>query len=131
MLVLAIQLVSACASEQPQSQSLTTRQTPFSGTADAIDNFDPHNYVPPSYRYVRIAHATTMSVVWLLIFPLGGIIPRVMTNRRLVWVHAIMQMVGFWLNVGAAAMGIWMAREIKQVCICLSTTLTNVTDELT
>jgi len=64
---------------------------------------------------VRIAHAVTMSVVWLVILPLGGIIPRVMRDSRFVWVHAIMQMIGFWLNVVAAAMGIWMAKQIDQV----------------
>ncbi|KAK5955337.1 hypothetical protein OHC33_004019 [Knufia fluminis] len=103
------------ASETPNLPARQITAPSFTGTADAIDSYDPHDYVPTHYSKTRIAHAVTMSVTWLLIFPLGGIIPRVMSDRRLVWVHAIMQMVGFWLTVGAAGMGIWMAKEIKQL----------------
>lgn len=88
----------------------------FSGTADQIANFDPHDYVPSHYWKVRVAHAALMSAVWLVIFPIGGIIPRLISrNPHLITFHAILQMIGFWIVVAAAGMGIWMANEIDQV----------------
>lgn len=114
---------TASGASAKQSPDLAARQstklTSFSGTADAIDRYDPHDYVPSHYSKVRIAHAVTMSVVWLVIFPLGAIIPRVIDDRRFLRVHALIQMVGFSLNVVAAAMGIWMAQAIKHVRVTL------------
>lgn len=87
-------------------------------TANKILNFDPHDYVPSHYWKVRVAHAALMSAVWLVIFPIGGILPRLTrSNTNLIMVHAVVQMVGFWIVVAAAGMGIWMAQQIDEVCM--------------
>lgn len=96
----------------------------FSGTADQILRFDPHDYVPSHYSLVRVAHAALMSAVFLVIFPLGGMIPRLSSRRattsdeayrKLMWLHATLQMIGFWIVIAGAGMGIWMGKEIDQV----------------
>ena len=103
-----------------QAESLDARAADeikqFSGTADEIANWDPHDYVSSHYWQVRVAHAALMSAVWLVVFPIGGMIPRLTRgNTNLIVVHAVIQMIGFWTLVAAAGMGIWMAKEIDQV----------------
>lgn len=88
---------------------------PFSGTADDIAKYDPHDYVPQSYSRIRVAHAVMMSVVFLIVFPVGGIIQRLMRDESLVMVHAVLQMIGFWIVMMAGGLGIWMGVQIDQV----------------
>lgn len=114
----AIVLVQCTASVS--AQDLSKRQngniTHFVGTADQINNYDPHDYVPKAYSTVRIVHAVAMSLAYLIIFPIGSILIRVMTYAELIRIHIILQMIGFWIVVAGSAMGIWMAKQIDQVC---------------
>ena len=113
-----------CNAEAQSENRPRAEMNQFSGTADQILRFDPHDYVPSHYSLVRVAHAVLMSTVWLVIFPIGGMIPRLSwrantmtdeTFRRLMWFHATLQMIGFWIVMGAAGMGIWMAKTIDRV----------------
>lgn len=81
-----------------------------------IDNFDPHDYVPAHYSKVRAAHEVPHAIVWLTIFPIGAIVPLLMDDSRLglVKIHAALQMIGFWIVLGAAATGVWMDKQINQ-----------------
>lgn len=56
-----------------------------------------------------IAHGTVASIAILVLFPLGAILIRVTANRRLVWVHAGIQIAAYIALFGAMAMGIRMA----------------------
>lgn len=84
------------------------------------DQDDPHDYVPEYYSAIRVIHAALMSAVWLVLFPVGAVIIRVLPRDHpyLVAIHAGIQMVAFWIFVAAAGMGIWMAKEIEQVSSC-------------
>lgn len=97
------------------SRSADAKLPPFSGTADDIAKYDPHDYVPKGYSKIRVAHAVLMSVVFLIVFPVGGIIQRLMRDESLVMVHAFLQMIGFWIVMIAGGMGIWMGVQIDQV----------------
>lgn len=97
------------------SAGVEAKLPPFSGTADDIADYDPHDYVPSNYSKVRLAHAVLMSAVFLIVFPVGGIIQRLMRDESLVMVHAVLQMIGFWIVMIAGCMGIWMGKQIDQV----------------
>lgn len=56
-----------------------------------------------------IAHGTVASFALLVLFPLGAILIRVTAERRLVWVHAGIQAVAYFMLFAAMAMGIRMA----------------------
>ena len=72
---------------------------------------NPESYIPKSYTTVRVIHATLASTAWLILFPLGSIIPRL--RRDLVFpLHAGIQMFAYAVFAAAAGMGIWMAKKL-------------------
>lgn len=64
---------------------------------------------------VRIAHAVLGSVAVMFVFPAGGMVLRLWDHDYCPWVHAAIQMVGYLLYLGTAAMGLWMGAVEKKV----------------
>ena len=58
-----------------------------------------------------------MSCAVLILFPAGGIIIRVLNHHHIVWIHAAFQMIAWVFYVAGAGMGIYLARNIFQVCL--------------
>ncbi|KAK5208836.1 hypothetical protein LTR41_005233 [Exophiala xenobiotica] len=67
---------------------------------------------PSSYKTVRIVHAVLAASVFLIFFPVGGIIMRVSRHPKAIWVHAAVQTFGYVVFVAAAGCGIWMAKKV-------------------
>lgn len=69
---------------------------------------------------MRIAHAVLAASAFLVFFPVGGVIiriwdPRVERYSYIVWIHAVLQGVGYVLFTAAAGMGIYMAKHLHAV----------------
>jgi hypothetical protein len=69
--------------------------------------------IPPA----RIAHFSLGATAFLFVFPFGGMIHRVWYHYHNVWVHAAVQMLGYLLFLGAAAIGIYMGAVEKKVSL--------------
>ncbi|CAN8097938.1 unnamed protein product [Discula destructiva] len=59
------------------------------------------------------AHGILASLAFVVLFPLGAIAMATLTGRRAVWVHALVQMVGWVLFVAAAALGFVIVQEAR------------------
>jgi hypothetical protein len=69
---------------------------------------------------MRIAHAALAASAFSLFFPIGGVIirmfdPRIERYSYIVWIHAVLQGVGYVLFTAAAGMGIYMAKHLHAV----------------
>lgn len=70
----------------------------------------PHITLPKNYTTVRGVHATFVCLAWLLFFPMGSVLIRVLDSPNVVWIHATVQGTGYLLFMIGAGCGIWMAR---------------------
>ena len=76
--------------------------------------------MPSYYDKVKIAHAALGSVVWVIFFPLGAILVRLLKSPYAVRIHYLNQLFAFTIFVAVVGMGIWMARTTDQVRMLLS-----------
>ncbi len=66
---------------------------------------------PPAYYHrVVVAHAVLASVSWVVFFPLGAVLMRMMSGPNTIWLHAAVQGFSTIVFTAAMGMGIWMAR---------------------
>ena len=59
-----------------------------------------------------LAHGVLASLVFVAIFPIGGILIRLAKFTGLIWVHAGLQMLGYLFYIIAFGMGIYMASNL-------------------
>lgn len=64
---------------------------------------------------ILIAHGVLASAAFVLLFPLGAILVRLLHFRTLVWIHAAVQVFSYLVYAAAAGIGIWLAIEIDKV----------------
>lgn len=64
---------------------------------------------PANLMMVLIAHGVMAALAFVIVFPTGGILIRVANFSGLVWIHAVIQMLGYALWIPAFGMGLWMA----------------------
>lgn len=64
---------------------------------------------PPSFDAVRYAHATMLSIAFVIFFPLGAIGLHVLRMKNLVWYHAGWMVFLFMMVLAGLGMGVWMA----------------------
>lgn len=57
------------------------------------------------------AHGAIMALVFVILYPLGAIIIRVLSFRSLVWVHAGMQLVSYLLALAGLGLGVYLGTE--------------------
>jgi hypothetical protein len=62
-----------------------------------------------STQTLLLAHAVMASLAFVAFFPIGGILIRVASFTGLVWVHAALQILGFFVYIAAFGIGIWIA----------------------
>lgn len=107
----AIPMWNAPPSYSSSSDPNGANTTWTNGTVNAID------LLPKGYSRVCVAHAVLACTAFLILFPLGGIIPRlgIRPMAQLVPLHVGIQMFAYAVFAAAAGMGIWMARNIQEV----------------
>ena len=65
-----------------------------------------HQKPPANYHKIVETHGITGSLAWVLIFPLGAVLIRVLSLKSTVWIHAAVQTLGlglFIINIGQGA----------------------------
>jgi hypothetical protein len=58
-----------------------------------------------------------MSVTFILIFPLGAIVLRLVKSKHAVWIHAGIQLTGWALMLGGLATGLRVGKILDRVSI--------------
>lgn len=62
-----------------------------------------------------VAHAILATVAIGAIFPIGGIIIRLLSFRGVWLVHGLFQLIGYFMYIAAFGIGIWMAINLRQL----------------
>lgn len=70
-------------------------------------------YLVPTYAKT---HASLMSIAFLIIFPLGAWLVRLVQSKNSVWLHAACQLLGWVMILAGLAVGTRMAQIIGRVC---------------
>ncbi|KAF2653048.1 hypothetical protein K491DRAFT_718363 [Lophiostoma macrostomum CBS 122681] len=68
---------------------------------------------PPNVVRMYTAHAILACLAWAAIFPIGGIMIRMLSFPGLLWVHASLQIFGYCLYVAAVGLGIELSINPK------------------
>jgi hypothetical protein len=64
---------------------------------------------------IILTHGVMMAVCFTTLFPMGGILLRVLNIKHIAWFHGIWQTVTYLLALSAFGIGVWMATELDQV----------------
>lgn len=85
----------------------TSPPTPTSTSRPSSHGGATKSHGPPK-RVVRmyVAHGVMACLAWAGIFPIGGIMIRLLSFKNLLWVHAGLQIFGFCLYTAAVGLGI-------------------------
>lgn len=68
-------------------------------------------------RRVKIAHGTIMGLAFVIVYPLGAILIRLLSFSGLVWVHAATQGFAYILALTGLGLGVYIAlKPERQVC---------------
>lgn len=62
-----------------------------------------------------VTHAILASLAWVIFFPLGSILMRLLSGRYAFRVHAYIQLLGIILYTAAVGTGIWMGRTTHKL----------------
>lgn len=73
-------------------------------------------YLVPTYAKT---HASLMSIAFVIIFPLGAWIARLVRSSKTVWLHASVQLIGWMMMIAGLAIGTRMATIIGRVRLVL------------
>jgi hypothetical protein len=52
-------------------------------------------------------------MAFVILLPIGAMTMRVVPGRLALWLHAITQLVAYIFFIAAAALGIWLVREVR------------------
>ena len=64
-----------------------------------------------------IAHGTLLSLVFVIIYPVGAMVIRLLSFRYLVWLHAGIQLFAYMLALAGLGLGVYIAVETgDRVC---------------
>ena len=68
-------------------------------------------------RRVKIAHGTIMGLAFVIVYPLGAILIRLLSFSGLIWVHAVTQGFAYILALTGLGLGVYIAlKPERQVC---------------
>lgn len=76
----------------------------------ALDMDQPNNY-----DAVRTAHASMGIVAWVVFFPCGSALMRLLSSPRSWLVHALTQIFAYAMYTAVVGMGIWMTMNSDNV----------------
>ncbi|KAF2469726.1 uncharacterized protein BDR25DRAFT_370338 [Lindgomyces ingoldianus] len=104
-----ILLASLCFAQSAYSLAASPTMTDLSGNSLPSHSGvqEPVFHGPPP-RIVRMytAHAILACLAWAAVFPIGGIMIRLLSFPRLLWVHAGFQIFGFCMYIVAIGLGV-------------------------
>jgi hypothetical protein len=63
--------------------------------------------------YIRNIHGILAAVAFVGIFPSGAILMRVVPGRFTIWIHAVLQLLGYATFIAAAGLGIYMVKLVN------------------
>ena len=64
---------------------------------------------------VILAHGVCAALAFVILFPTGGIIIRVLSFPGLIWLHAAIQALSYLIFIAAAGLGIYFATQTRQI----------------
>ncbi|KAL1881487.1 hypothetical protein VTK73DRAFT_3549 [Phialemonium thermophilum] len=92
-----------------------------SGSGSGANGFGPQGFgggfgpgfdIDKAIHY-RAVHGILAALAFVVLFPVGAILMRIVPGRGAIWVHGIFQLVAYIIYVAAAALGFWMIREVQ------------------
>lgn len=69
----------------------------------------------PQARGFAMAHAITMSLAFLVLFPAGAVFIRALNVKQTMWIHASCQMIGWCLMLAGFATGMRLRDMLGEV----------------
>lgn len=63
-------------------------------------------------RY-RVIHGILAALAFVILFPMGSILMRIIPGRFAIWIHGLAQLVAYIIYIAAAALGFWMIQEVQ------------------
>ena len=63
-----------------------------------------------------IAHGVLASLAFIVLFPAGATIIRLLSFPHLIWFHTAIQVFAYLIYAAGAGIGIWLAIETEEVC---------------
>ncbi|KAI9788264.1 MAG: hypothetical protein M1816_007030 [Peltula sp. TS41687] len=107
---------------QPTQSSANMASSPTgaasSPTASADESISGSESNDESFQILaRVieAHGVVLGLAFVVLFPLGALLMRVLSFRGLVWVHAGTQVLTYSLAIAGLGMGVWIANETSQL----------------
>ncbi|KAF1990177.1 hypothetical protein K402DRAFT_325745, partial [Aulographum hederae CBS 113979] len=61
---------------------------------------------------IRLIHGVLASLAFVILFPTGGIIIRVVPSRAAIWIHALCQILAYIVYTVSFGMGIWLVKTL-------------------
>lgn len=104
--------VTTSAATDPSSSGSTTSSNTTTGTNSTTSSGSSSSSGGGSMvnaDMVQLAHGVMASLAFVAIFPIGGILIRIPSIPGLLWVHGLIQMLGYFIFVAAFGMGVWIA----------------------
>ena len=101
---------------------------PFIGSDQSFNNTDTSLLTDSgasSSTVLLIAHGVMASAAFVILFPFGAIIIRLLHFQRLIWMHAAIQIFSYLVFAAGAGIGIWLAIEEHVVSSEVLITLMN------
>lgn len=78
---------------------------------------------PSEVRTYDMIHGIAMGLAFTVLYPLGAVLVRVVSNKYTLWIHASCQMVGFGLMIAGFATGSRVANIMDTVSLAILITL--------
>jgi hypothetical protein len=94
--------------ETPFTQPLGTSAANVASTSTGQNGDDTSSISGSSSGTIITVHGVLAAGVFAVVFPFGGILMRLCSFRGLLWLHGIVQVVGYVLYAVAAGLGIYL-----------------------
>ncbi|PNS18365.1 Cytochrome b561 and DOMON domain-containing protein [Sphaceloma murrayae] len=98
---------SSSAAASPSSSDSTEPATDESSSSSST--------TPTSTSTIILAHGVLGALAWVIIFPLGSILLRLISSSKSIWIHAALQGLGHLVFTAAVGLGIYYANQIRQL----------------
>lgn len=82
----------------------------ISATASSSDAPDP-----PYITHLQMAHGIMASLAWVIFFPTGAIVLRLLPSRHAVWTHAGIQAFSYVVSIVSFGMGVYLATQLEEL----------------
>lgn len=121
-LLFILQLLGLAALASASSTHLVARHGPAGDDGDGDDDSDDVGVRGSQMlrTNIHIVHGVIMSAAFVIFFPIGAILMRVLSGPNALLIHRIVQMVGYGVMLLGFAMGAWLSWLHNEVCWLLT-----------